>query len=459
MTERKLRLGTGLQGGGGHWREPEVRANGAVSIASYIEYAKIAEAGKFDFGFIADSAYITRDATHPFLSRLEPLTALSAIASHTRHIGLVGTFTTSYSEPFTTARQLASLDKLSGGRAGWNAVTSALEGVARNHGHDTLHEHSVRYKIAREYVDVVKGLWNSWEDDAFTRDKQSGRYVDFEKMHTLNHKGEFFSVQGPLNLERSAQGHPVLFQAGASDEGRDLAARDAEAIFSDWENSGDLAKGKAYYQDIKRRAAAYGRAPGDVLIFPAIGPVIGATNAEAHAKHAHDNRFIDVKFAVKYLSRYFSFFDFTQFPLDKPLPDDLGDIGANSFKTTAENYLRMAREENLTLRQLALRAASSNDFVGTADFIADKIELFFQERAVDGFMIFGPHQRLREFVAQVVPILQRRGLFRTEYESSTLRGNLGLPYPQHRDPARPGLARPDLPQTATGTTAAAGAQA
>ena len=425
---RQLRLGSFLQGGGGHWRAAGVRPDGASNIDSYVEHAKIAEDGKFDFGFIADSAFITKDATYPFLSRLEPLSALSAISAHTRHLGLVGTFTTSYSEPFTTARQLASVDRISGGRVGWNAVTSALEGVARNHGHEKLHDHTLRYRIAREYIDVVRGLWHSWDDDAFPRDRDANTYVDLDKMHTLNHKGEFFSVQGPLNIERSPQGHPVIFQAGASEEGRDLAARDADAIFSDFETSGDIEKGKAYYADLKRRAAAYGRNPDHLLILPAISPVVGATEEDARRHYAEDNQFIDVQFAVKYLSRYFSFYDFSKLPLDEPLPNDLGDIGRDSFQSTAETYLRIAREQNLTLRQLALRSASTNaDFVGTPRFIADKIEHFFHERAVDGFIVAGPHGRIRDFVTQVVPILQARGLFRTEYQHRTLRGNLGLP--------------------------------
>ncbi|MBD2846750.1 LLM class flavin-dependent oxidoreductase [Paenibacillus sp. IB182496] len=430
-TRRQLKLGIFLQGGGGHWQEEEVRADGAVSIEAYQEYARIGEAGLFDFGFIADSAYITKDSTYPFLSRLEPMTALAAISAVTKRLGLVGTFTTSYSEPFTTARQLASLDKISGGRAGWNAVTSALEGVARNHGHDKLHDHETRYRIAAEYIEVALGLWDSWEDDAFPRDKQSGRYVDLDKMHTLDHAGEFFKVQGPLNMERSPQGRPVIFQAGASDRGRDLAARYAEAIFSSFEHS-DLAAAKRQYSDIKQRAAAYGRNPEEVLLFPSITPIVAPTEEEAHARYEASTRFTDPEFAVKYLSRYFSFFDFSQFPLDEPLPE-LGDIGKDSFRSTAEYYLRIAREEKLTLRQLAMRAANpKGDFVGTPQAVADKIAHYFEERAVDGFILSGSHRNLRGFVEHVIPLLQKRGLYRTAYESETLRGNLGLSFPANR---------------------------
>ncbi|MDQ7969513.1 MAG: LLM class flavin-dependent oxidoreductase [Oxalicibacterium faecigallinarum] len=434
-TKRKLRLAAFLSGIGAHvqaWRHPDTASDSAANVASFIEAARLAEKGKFDFGFIADSTFITKDSTPYFLSRLEPITALSAVAATTTHLGLVATMTTSFSEPFTTARQLASLDKISNGRAGWNAVTGALEGHARNHGGEKLYEHAHRYKIADEYIDVVKGLWNSWEDDAFVREKDTGRYVDFEKMHTLNHKGEFFSVQGPLNIERSPQGHPVVFQAGASEAGRDLAAREADAIFSG--HVEDVAEAKAYYQDIKRRAAAYGRGPDEILVFPSITVVVGDTEEDARRKFEDVINLLDVEIAVKYLSRYFSFFDFSQFPLDEPLPD-LGDIGKDSFKSTAEHYKRKAKENNWTLRQLALYAASPGDqFVGTPEQIADRLQALFEDGVVDGFILHAYLQPkgLEEFVEKVVPILQARGIYRTEYDATTLRGNLGLPYPVSR---------------------------
>lgn len=431
---RTIRFGIGIQGGGGHWRDPAI-PDGAVSdIQSYIKLAQLGEAAKFDFAFIADSAYITKDATWPFLSRLEPISALSAVAVVTQRIGLVGTMTCSYSEPFTTARQLACLDKISNGRAGWNAVTSALEGVAKNYGHDKLHDHALRYRIAQEYVGVVNGLWDSWEDDAFVRNRESNQYVDFEKMHTLNHHGEFFSVQGPLNIERSPQGRPVQFQAGASEAGRDLAARYADAIFSDFASigNGDLSQAQNQYKDIKRRVEAHGRNPEQVLILPAIGPIVGDTEEEAERLYQESLQYIDIDFAVKFLSRYFSFFDFSQFPLDEPLPD-LGDVGKDSFRSTAEYYKRIAREEHLTLRQLALRAACPRGaFIGTAVQIADKLQALFEQPAVDGFIVNGNLKLAQRFVDKVIPILQARGLFRTEYEADTFRGNLGLNFPENR---------------------------
>ncbi|MFT4246610.1 MAG: LLM class flavin-dependent oxidoreductase [Pseudomonas sp.] len=432
--QRKIRLGAGLQGGGGHWRDPAV-ADGAVSdIRSYVEYARIAERGKFDLGFIADSAYITRDSTWPFLSRLEPLTALSAISAVTTHLGLVGTATTSFSEPFTTARQFASLDRISGGRAGWNAVTSALEGLGRNHGHEKLYDHALRYRIADEYLEVVEGLWDSWDPDAFVRDRENNRYVDFDRMHVLDHKGEFFKVQGPLNLERSPQGRPIRFQAGASEPGIQLAARHADAIFSDnLSRSFSLEDAAGYYRKVKDQTRAAGREQEHILVFPAINPVVGDTQEEAEFLYQESIKYTDVEHAVKYLGRFFSFFDFSQFPLDEPLPD-LGDIGENSFKSTAEFYKELAKKEKLTLRQLAFRAANPRGgFVGTPQFIADRLQQVFEYRAADGFMIMaGGHRNLGNFVDKVVPLLQERGLFREDYESTTLRGNLGLPFPASR---------------------------
>ncbi len=430
---RKIRLGIGLQGGGGHWRDPDVADGAAADIRSYIEYARIGEAGKFDFGFIADSSFISHDSTWPFLTRLEPVTALSAISSVTTHLGLIGTMTTSFSEPFTTARQLASLDKVSGGRAGWNAVTSALEGLGRNHGHDKLHDHALRYRIANEYLEVTAGLWDSWEDDAFVRDRANNVYVDFDKMHTLNHKGEFFAVQGPLNIERSPQGRPVQFQAGASEAGRDLAARHADGIYSNFSNTGGLEGAAEFYKDIKRRAVAHGREPGDILIFPSFAPIVGDTPEQAREIYERGKQFIDIEHAVKYLGRYFNFFDFSQFPLDEPLPKLGEEVGKNGFTAYAEHYKKIAREQKLTLRQLALIASSPADtFVGTAEYIADKMQEAFEFPALDGFVLHGTHKTARAFVEKVVPVLQKRGLFRNEYESTTFRGNLGLRYPVNR---------------------------
>ncbi|MDO3409428.1 LLM class flavin-dependent oxidoreductase [Saccharibacillus sp. CPCC 101409] len=435
LPSRKLRLGAFLTAAGSNvaaWRHHATPADAPVNLAHIQTLASLAEQGKFDFLFIADSAYITKDSTPYFLSRFDPMTILSALAVTTKHIGLVGTFTTSYSEPFTTARQLASLDKLSGGRAGWNAVTSALEGLGRNHGQEKIMEHSLRYRVAGEYLEVAKGLWDSWEDDAFVRNKETGQYADFDKMHTLDHEGEFFKVQGPLNMERSPQGRPILFQAGGSDAGKRLAAKHADAIFS---RHSDLKLAAEFARDIREQLASFGRGPDELRIFPTITPIVGATEEEAQRRYEETCAYVDIELALKYLSRYFSFHDFSQYPLDEPLPEGLEQIGKDSFKSTSELYLRIAREEGLTLRQLALRVSTPRgDFVGTPRKIADTIQKRFETGDIDGYIISGHVQPegLRDFVEQVVPILQERGLFRTEYEEDTLRGHLGLQYPVNR---------------------------
>lgn len=344
----------------------------------------------------------------------------------TKHIGLVGTFTTSFSEPFTTARQLASLDKISRGRAGWNAVTSALEGLGRNHSHERIHPHALRYEIANEYLDVVKGLWDSWEDGAFPRNKASGEYVNLDKLHMLDHKGKFFQVQGPLNIERSEQGRPVVFQAGGSPEGIDLAARTADGVYS---RHSDIPRATEYAQALRARAAAYGRCPDEIKIFPSIVPIVADSKEEAEHKYKEIQEETELGYALQVLSRFFSFYPFKDLPLDEPVPE-LGDIGKDSFKSTAELYLKIAKDEKLTVRQLALRVATPRgDFVGTPVEVADKIQAFFETGLIDGFIVNGD---LRTFIDRVVPILQERGLYRTAYEADTFRGNLGLDYPENR---------------------------
>lgn len=428
---RQLKLGSFLTSWGdnaGIWRHPDTPADAPTNLDFVTEIASTAERGKFDFVFVADSAYITRDSTPYFLSRFEPITVLSAVAARTSRIGLVGTMSTSFSEPFTTARQLASLDKLSGGRAGWNAVTSALEGLGRNHGHDALPPHAERYAVAEEYIDVVKGLWDSWDEGAFVRNKATGEYADFERMHVLNHSGRHFKVQGPLNMERSAQGRPIVFQAGQSDEGRNLAALHADAIFSTRYSFEQL---QAFSSDIRARLGNKGRNPDHIRILPKITAIIGDTEEAARRLHRDANEYLDIDTAVKYLSRYFSFFDFTRFPLDEPLPD-LGDIGSDSFKSTAAELKAVAKQRNFTLRELALYASNPpGDFVGTPEQIADRIAHYFEHRACDGFIVAGDVQpgSLRSFVDQVVPLLQKRGIYRDDYEGDTLREHLDLPKP------------------------------
>ncbi|WP_145046805.1 LLM class flavin-dependent oxidoreductase [Paenibacillus xylanexedens] len=433
MAQRQLRLGANLNGVGNSisfWRHPDIPINASVSLDFYKKQALKAEEGKFDLLFIADGLFINEKSNPHFLNRFEPITLLSALAGATSHIGLVATLSTSYSEPFTVARQFASLDHISQGRTGWNVVTSPLEGSALNFGKGEHPNHALRYEIAEEHLEVVKGLWDSWEDDAFVGDKENGVFFDPAKLHTLHHQGKHFSVQGPLNVARSKQGQPVIFQAGSSESGKDLAARSADAIYTGHET---LAEAREFYHDVKARAAAYGRNPEELLIFPGIGPIVGRTEEEAERKYQESAELVSIDQALNYLGRYFEHYDFSQFPLDAPFPD-IGDLGSNSFRSTTDKIKQQAREQGLSLREVALLASTPRtSFIGTPEQIADQIQEWFEGGAADGFNIrtVVPNG-LADFVDLVVPVLQERGLFRTEYEQDTLRGNLGLPIPLNR---------------------------
>ncbi|GIO90325.1 MULTISPECIES: LLM class flavin-dependent oxidoreductase [Paenibacillus] len=431
--QRQLKLGALLHGVGGGtsmWRHPDAQPDASVNFGLYKQWVQKAEEGKFDLIFIADGLYINEKSIPHFLNRFEPITILSALAAVSKNIGLVGTLSTSYSEPFTVARQFASLDKISDGRAGWNIVTSPLEGSALNYGKKEHPEHDKRYRIATEYLEVVRGLWDSWEDDAFVRNKETGVFFDPEKMHVLNHEGEFFSVKGPLNIARSKQGQPVIFQAGASEVGKNYASKEADAVFTGHEAVEDAA---AFYQDVKARAAGFGRNPDEVLIFPGISPIIGGTPEEAERKYEEVASLVTIENALDYLGRFFEHHDFSQYPLDEPFPE-LGDLGKNSFQSGTDKIKRDAKEKGLTLRQVALQSATPRGgFIGTPEQVADKIQAWFEAGAADGFMITAAVPNgLEDFVDHVVPILQDRGIYRTEYESDTLRGNLGLPVPENR---------------------------
>lgn len=431
--QKQIKLGAIIHGVGGNvsgWRHPDALTDASVNFGFYKQQAQKAESGKFDLVFIADGLYITEKSIPHFLNRFEPITILSALASVTTHIGLVGTLSTSYSEPFNVARQFASIDMISDGRSGWNVVTSPLEGSAKNFSKAEHPSHPERYKIANEYLQVTRGLWDSWEDDAFVRDKESGVFFDPEKLHTLNHKGEYFSVQGPLNIARSRQGQPVIFQAGASEDGRAFAAKVADAIFAGHENIEDA---KAYYADLKRRAVSEGRIPDEVVILPGIAPIIGRTEEEAERKYQEVANLVTIDKALDYLGRFFEHHDFSQYPLDEPFPE-LGDFGSNSFRSGTDKIKQTAKEQNLTLRQVALNVATPrNEFTGTAEHVADRVQAWFEENAADGFIIAAALPKgLDDFVDLVVPILQERGLYRTEYEGDTLRANLGIPVPANR---------------------------
>ncbi|MET0241143.1 MAG: LLM class flavin-dependent oxidoreductase [Sphingobium sp.] len=437
MSNRQLHLGAILTGVGTDqhsWRNPDLPGDSSIDIDFYIRNAKLAEESKFDLVFIVDSPFITPDTAPHFLNRLEPLTLLSAVATHTSRIGLVGTLTTSYWEPYNVARQFGSLDHISRGRAGWNVVTTGLEGAAQNYGREEHFLHADRYDRAAEFVSVVQGLWDSYEDDAFPRDKQSGQFLDKSKQHRLDHRGKHFSVAGPLALSRSKQGQPVIFQAGDSSEGRDLGARIAEATFA---ASPDFEAGQQYYADLKRRAAALGRNPDEIKVLPGLYPIIADTDEEAQRIADSQTEALDIDKLLVELGRAFNYHDFRQYVLDAPFPDLTG-VTLNSYKGSAERIIRTAREGNLTLREAAYRLRGRKGFVGSPETIADEIERWFVGRASDGFNLRvttpGDFALFRE---RVVPILQKRGLFRTEYAHDTLRGHFGLPVPENRYAAAP----------------------
>lgn len=435
MGKRKIKFGTIIHGVGGNisgWRHPDVKVDQSVSLDFYKEQALKAEDGKFDLVFIADGLYINEQSIPHFLNRFEPITILSALASVTSHIGLVGTVSTSYSEPFNIARQFASLDQISQGRAGWNVVTTPLEKTALNFNKkvDEHPDHATRYRIAEEYIDVAQGLWDSWDDDAFVGDKENDLFFDSKKLHHLNHEGEFFSVAGPLNIQRSNQGQPVIFQAGSSKAGKRLAGKAADAVFTAHPT---LESAQAYYRDVKEQATKLGRNPDDIIILPALSPIIGDTLEEAEQKYEQLANLVSIDRALAYLGRYFDHHDFTQYALDEPFPE-LGDIGKNSFRSTTDRIKVEAKERKLTLRQVAIREATPRtEFIGTPDVIADLIQQWFEERGADGFMIAQSlPETLTDFVDKVVPILQKRGVYRTDYNANTLRGHLGLPFKESR---------------------------
>ncbi len=406
------------------WRHPEIDAAASTDFEFYQTRAKLAEQGLFDFVFIADGLYISEKSIPHFLNRFEPVTLLSALAAVTEKIGLVGTFSSTYTDPFTLARQLMSLDHLSKGRAGWNVVTSPQAGVADNYNQRALPPHHERYTIAQEHLDVVRGLWRSWEADAFVRDKATGQYFDPDKLHRLNYQGEYFQVAGPLNIGRSPQGEPLIFQAGSSERGRAFAAGNADAIFT---HSSSLAEAKAFYDDIKARAKAAGRDPEQVKIYPGISPLVADSLADAEAQYQAFASLMPIENAVKYLARYFDDYDFSGYDLDAPFPE-LGDIGKNAFQSTTDYIKKRAQEQKQTLRQVALeQAVPRPQFIGTAEAVADQIQTWFEAEAIDGFIIAGDiPQSFERFINEVIPILQERGIYRQAYPGTTLREQVGV---------------------------------
>jgi alkanesulfonate monooxygenase len=392
------------------------------------------ERAKFDAFFMADHMAVLNmplDAlkrSHTVTS-FEPFTLLSALSQVTEHIGLVATGSTTFDAPYHIARRFASLDHLSGGRAGWNIVTTSNPDAALNFGLEEHMEHGARYRRAREFYDVVTGLWDSWADDAFIRDAENGIYFDPAKMHVLGHKGEYLSVRGPLNIARPVQGWPVIVQAGASDAGRQLAAETAEAVFT---AQSSIAVGQAFYADVKGRAEKAGRSREHLKILPGCFVVVGDTIEEARAKRAKLDSLVHYANAIGSLSIALGT-DASKFDPDGPLPDI---PESNASKSGRQRAIDLARRENLTVRQLAQRLGGHSGLamIGTAKTIADEMEEWLMTEASDGFTVQFPYLPggLDDFCEQVVPELQRRGLFRRDYEGKTLRDNLGLPRPNNR---------------------------
>ncbi|MCB8878016.1 LLM class flavin-dependent oxidoreductase [Acidisoma silvae] len=438
QSKRQIKLGAFLHETGHHvaaWRLPEAQADGGANFAHYVELARIAERGRFDMLFLADSVGIWHGHEEALnrtarVAHFEPLTLLSALAAVTSHIGFVATATTTYNEPYHVARKFASLDLISGGRAGWNLVTSSNAQEAFNFSRDAHLAHADRYVRAREFARVVQGLWDSWDDDAFVRDKESGIFFKSEGLHVLNHVGPAFQVRGPLNVPRSPQGQPVLVQAGSSEAGRGLAAATAEAIFTAHQT---LAEAQAFYSDVKAKAVANGRHPDDVKIMPGIFPVIGETKLEAEEKFERLQDLVHPDVGLSLLSSMIGL-DLRGQDVDGPLPPI---PESETGKSRARLLSDLAERESLSIRQLYQHIAGARghkQIVGTPAEIADHLEEWFIQGAADGFNVMPPHLPggLVEFVDLVIPELQRRGLFRREYEGKTLRENLGLSRPENR---------------------------
>lgn len=416
------------------WRLADADPRAFVDVRHYVRVAQLAESAKFDAVFLADNAAIIDQIDFRPITALEPTVLLASIAAATTHIGVIGTASTSYNEPYNIARRFATLDHVSRGRAGWNVVTTADLPSARNFGHDKVPDHAQRYARAAEFTELVKALWDSWDDDAFVGDKASGRFIDVTKVRPVAHEGRFFKVQGPLNLPRAPQGHPVLVQAGGSGDGRDLAARHAEAVFS---ASQSFEESAAYRRELNARAAAYGRTQG-VQVLAGLTTIIGATEAEALRRRDELVEQIPWRYSLTRLAGIVGLSP-DQLELDARLPENLAlPGGGNGNHTFFHATIAEARRGGHTVRELIRSLAGGGGhrvIVGTPEQIADDIERWFKGEAADGFNLMPDAlpDGLEAFVNGVVPILQRRGLFRTEYEGNTLRSHLGLERPGVRN--------------------------
>lgn len=430
--DRQMRLGLFIQAAGHHsagWRYPGAQS-GSENFPLIRQLTLAAERAKFDMVFFGDKL-VTGPKEHPsMIVRLEPVALLGALASITEHIGLAATASTTYSEPYTIARQFATLDHLSAGRAAWNVVTTGYDSAA-NFTRATHPDHAQRYAVAEEFVDVVRGLWDSWEDDAYVRDRESGVYLDPTKLHSLSHQGEYFSIDGPLNLTRGPQGHPVLIQAGSSGPGMALAARIGEVVFTAQQG---LAEAQAFYRDLKRQVVDQGRKPEHCLVMPGVMPIIGATAGEAQARFDQLQGWTDQEAALLLVGDRLGQ-DLSGFDLDQPLPDlPLPE----NMKSRAQLLLDLSHRDGLTLRQICNLAAGARGHkivVGTPHTVADELIAWFEGEAADGFNLMPAYfpEGLAHFIDGVLPILRKHKLFREEYTGTTLREHLGLPIPANRN--------------------------
>lgn len=437
---KQIKLGLSMRYLGYHvgaWRHPDLKVDAASDFQSFLEVARIAEQNKFDLLFLADGIGIRSDdvpagslcrSSHN--AELEPLTLLSAIAACTKHIGLVATASTTYNEPYHIARKYGSLDMISGGRAGWNVVTSWSEQEAWNFNRAKHLDYDTRYERAEEFVDVVAGLWDSWDQDAFVHDKESSVFYDESKLHVLNHVGKHFSVRGPLSVKRSAQGRPILVQAGTSEVGQQIAAEHCDIVFAAKQHMGSA---QEYYASVKNRLATFGRSRDDLLMMVGLTPIVGSSREHAQEKYEQLQELINPLVGLSMLKR--SFGDLSAMDLDGPVPaPNLENVG---LRSSAQMYYETAQREGLTIRQLYKRIGMAQEhltIVGTGADVADQMEVWVDEQAADGFNIAPTHlpHGINDFVAHVLPELRRRGRFREEYEGKTLRENLGLNIPKSR---------------------------
>jgi FMN-dependent oxidoreductase (nitrilotriacetate monooxygenase family) len=421
-----------IRGAGHHagaWKHPLVNPHTDLDLEHYANLTAIAERGLFDSLFMADNySGLGR--------RLEPFTLLSALAGLTKHVGFIATVSTTYNDPYHVARKFASLDHISKGRAGWNIVTGHSQEDADNFGKPGHPEHSTRYDIGTEFIEVTKQLWDSWEEDALVYDRDNGVMIDNSKVHEINFKGKYFNVKGPLNIPRPPQGYPVLVQAGSSESGKELAARAAEVIFTAQQT---LGAAQEFYNDVKSRLIRYGRTPNELLIMPGLSPIVADTEAEARDLQEELDSLVDAKRSLKRLSNYFTV-DLSEYDLDDPVPVEKSKpygFSQNGITSRHEAVVDAAIRDKMTIRQFLSRSYAGHghvSYTGSVLQVADFIEKWVTENGADGFNILPPlfPSSLETFVDKVVPELQNRGLFRTEYEGTTLRDRLGLTRPENQ---------------------------